>query len=340
MTPAKIIAGLASIVDDLGLPHPLHLHCNNLGAPGNVHDHARDDEGAGGPPGPPRAPAVPRLRRRRLGHDALGGGRRSPSTSTPTRTSPPTPGPMLFGNTVTITADGPWQHLLYQLTGRKWGNLDVENETGCGIVPYVYKEKQPRQRRPVGGRAGAAAAHQRPVAGVPDHRPPQRRVLLALPGDHPAADGRGLPQASKSSKLPAEGAEAHRPGGPGPASTRCRRSPSSRRPARRARWGCRRRGTSASGADADVAIYDDEPGRRRACSTTRATSSRAGRSWSRRARSATVDRGPASSSSSPTFDETDRGLPAPAVPAVLHDVVRQLPGGDGAHRTGCEIART
>jgi formylmethanofuran dehydrogenase subunit A len=48
-------------------------------------------------------------------------------------------GAILFGNAVTITADGPWQHLLYQLTGHKWGNLDVENETGCGIVPYVYK---------------------------------------------------------------------------------------------------------------------------------------------------------------------------------------------------------
>ena len=49
-------------------------------------------------------------------------------------------GAILFGNAVTITADGPWQHLLYQLTGRKWGNIDVENETGCGIVPYVYKK--------------------------------------------------------------------------------------------------------------------------------------------------------------------------------------------------------
>jgi len=42
---------------------------------------------------------------------------------------------------VTITADGPWQHLLYQLTGRKWGSLDVENETACGIVPYVYRDR-------------------------------------------------------------------------------------------------------------------------------------------------------------------------------------------------------
>src|SRR5207237_1348047 len=51
-------------------------------------------------------------------------------------------GAILFGNAITITADGPWQHVLYQLTGHKWGNLDVENETGCGIVPYVYKEQK------------------------------------------------------------------------------------------------------------------------------------------------------------------------------------------------------
>src|SRR6185295_7626885 len=35
-TPATIISGLAEIVDALGLPHPLHIHCNNLGIPGNV----------------------------------------------------------------------------------------------------------------------------------------------------------------------------------------------------------------------------------------------------------------------------------------------------------------
>jgi len=49
-------------------------------------------------------------------------------------------GAVLFGTAVTITADGPWQYLLHELTGRKWGNLDVENETGCGIVPYVYTD--------------------------------------------------------------------------------------------------------------------------------------------------------------------------------------------------------
>src|SRR5204862_5946996 len=33
VTPARIIASLATMVDDLHLPHPLHLHCNNLGIP-------------------------------------------------------------------------------------------------------------------------------------------------------------------------------------------------------------------------------------------------------------------------------------------------------------------
>src|SRR4030095_10583017 len=36
VTPALIIDSLAKIVERLGLPHPLHIHCNNLGVPGNV----------------------------------------------------------------------------------------------------------------------------------------------------------------------------------------------------------------------------------------------------------------------------------------------------------------
>jgi formylmethanofuran dehydrogenase subunit A len=140
VTPSMIIQALAGIVDQLGLPHPLHLHCNNLGAPGNFkttletmkvlegnrahlahlqyHAYGGDDWGT------MRSQSVKIAeefnRRKNLTTDA---------------------GAVLFGDTVTITADGPWQHLLYKLTGRKWGNIDVENETGCGVVPYVYKEK-------------------------------------------------------------------------------------------------------------------------------------------------------------------------------------------------------
>ena len=59
---------------------------------------------------------------------------------------------------------------------------------------------------------------------------------------------------------------------------------------------------------------------------------KAARSWSRRARSASTGRGPrvrrAARPTTPTIED----YPAPAVPAVLHDVVRELSGRDGAHR--------
>jgi formylmethanofuran dehydrogenase subunit A len=138
LTPGSIVTQLARICDDLGLPHPLHLHCNNLGAPGNISttiDTLKHLEG----------------HRAHIAHSqyhAYGGdGWDTMSSQTaqladyfnahPRITTDA--GAVLFGDTVTITADGPWQHLLYKLTGRKWGNLDIENETGCGIVPYTYR---------------------------------------------------------------------------------------------------------------------------------------------------------------------------------------------------------
>jgi formylmethanofuran dehydrogenase subunit A len=140
VTPATIIASLAGIVEDLGLPHGLHLHCNNLGSPGNAATTIETMKALEG-------------RRAHLAHlqfHAYGGHDWATMRSDAARVaeafnaSPSLTadaGAVLFGDAVTITADGPWQHLLYQLTGRKWGNLDVENETGCGIVPYVYKDR-------------------------------------------------------------------------------------------------------------------------------------------------------------------------------------------------------
>ena len=138
VTPAKIIGSMAAMVDELKLPHPLHLHCNNLGAPGNVDttlETMRVLEGH-------------RAHMAHLQFHAYGGDDWHTLRSEAARIAEAfnahpnltcDAGAVLFGEAVTITADGPWQHLLYQLTGRKWGNLDVENETGCGIVPYTYK---------------------------------------------------------------------------------------------------------------------------------------------------------------------------------------------------------
>ena len=138
VTPAKIIAGLARIVDDLRLPHPLHIHCNNLGNPGNFKTTLETMKLLEGN----------RAHMAHLQFHAYGGedwqSIRSEAVAIADyfnahKNLTADAGAILFGDAVTITADGPWQHLLYQLTGRKWGNLDVENETGCGIVPYTYR---------------------------------------------------------------------------------------------------------------------------------------------------------------------------------------------------------
>src|SRR5260370_15252174 len=47
----------------------------------------------------------------------------------------------MCGSATTVTADSPVEHLLYASSGRKWVNVDIELESGCGIVPYAYKEK-------------------------------------------------------------------------------------------------------------------------------------------------------------------------------------------------------
>jgi formylmethanofuran dehydrogenase subunit A len=140
VTPAQIISALAGFVDSLGLPHPLHLHCNNLGAPGNVNTTLETMKLLEGN----------RAHIAHLQYHAYGGDDWSTMRSESVKIAEEfnarknlttDAGAVLFGDTVTITADGPWQHLLHELTGRKWGNIDVENETGCGVVPYVYKEK-------------------------------------------------------------------------------------------------------------------------------------------------------------------------------------------------------
>jgi formylmethanofuran dehydrogenase subunit A len=138
VTPATIISGLAGIIDDLRLPHPLHLHCNNLGIPGNVTTTLETMKVLEG-----RRAHLAHLQFHAYGGDGWGTIRSEAATLAEyfnTHTNLTTDaGAILFGDALTITADGPWQHLLYQLTGHKWGNVDVENETGCGIVPYAYK---------------------------------------------------------------------------------------------------------------------------------------------------------------------------------------------------------
>ena len=47
----------------------------------------------------------------------------------------------MFGPAMTMTADAPVSAVLREITHGKWVNADTEAETGCGIVPFTYRER-------------------------------------------------------------------------------------------------------------------------------------------------------------------------------------------------------
>ena len=140
VTPRKILETLAGAAQALALPHPVHIHCNNLGQPGNA---ATTLESM-------RALAGRRAHFTHLQFHSYGGERGKPWKSRANDVieyvngHPEVSvdvGQVMFGSATTVTADGPVEHLLYASSGRKWVNVDIELETGCGIVPYSYREK-------------------------------------------------------------------------------------------------------------------------------------------------------------------------------------------------------
>ncbi|QEG36963.1 Formyltransferase/hydrolase complex Fhc subunit A [Bythopirellula goksoeyrii] len=142
VTPRQIISEVAQAAADLRLPHPVHIHCNQLGMPGNWQTtletmRALED------------------RRGHLTHiqfHSYGGGDADEGTFSSkvagladyVNTHPQLTvdvGQVLFGETTSMTGDGPLGHFLANLYGRKWISCDVEMEAGCGISPIEYKNK-------------------------------------------------------------------------------------------------------------------------------------------------------------------------------------------------------
>jgi formylmethanofuran dehydrogenase subunit A len=138
VTPRQIILALSRAASDLGLPHPVHIHCNNLGRPGNWQTTLETMKALEGH----RAHLTHIQFHSYGGDDWMAMRSETPRLVEYVKSQPNLSvdvGQVVFGPATTMTADGPWQYLLYQLTGERWGNVDVEAETGCGIVPYEYK---------------------------------------------------------------------------------------------------------------------------------------------------------------------------------------------------------
>ena len=150
ITPRQIITSLAKVNEELGLPHTIHLHCNNLGMPGNYKTTIDTMEVAKSV-----KPADGRKTTIHVVHvqfNALAGSNwGNVKSGAPeiaeyvNRNSHVTLdlGQVIFTDTTTMTGDGPWQFNLWNMTGNKWVNSDVEMEAGAGVVPYTFKANNP-----------------------------------------------------------------------------------------------------------------------------------------------------------------------------------------------------
>lgn len=146
ITPAEIIHGLAEANERLNLPHSIHIHCNNLGHPGNydttlatfdlVKDIAAEKRQV--------------MHATHVQYHSYGGSTWADMESKADAIASYVnshdhvtidPGQVMFGDTTTMTADGPMEYELHMMSKRKWTNKDVELETGSGIIPVFYSRK-------------------------------------------------------------------------------------------------------------------------------------------------------------------------------------------------------
>ncbi|WP_437231038.1 formylmethanofuran dehydrogenase subunit A [Planctomicrobium sp. SH661] len=142
VSPRQILQGISRTVDSLGLPHAVHVHCNNLGMPGNwttTLETMRALEGHRG--------HLTHIQFHSYGGDA-------DDQSTFCSKVPELVdyvnshsnltvdvGQVMFGQTTSMTGDGPLGYFLHKVLGAKWYSADVEMEAGCGVSPIVYKNK-------------------------------------------------------------------------------------------------------------------------------------------------------------------------------------------------------
>ncbi|MBX7104293.1 MAG: formylmethanofuran dehydrogenase subunit A [Gemmataceae bacterium] len=139
LTPRQVLAAMAAAVDELNLPHPAHIHCADLGRPGNWRTTLASMQAVEG-------------RRAHFTHvqfHSYGGGPDEPFCSRARDlaeyvNSHPNitvdVGQVLFGETTAMTGDSAVGYFLARATGRRWVDHDSECEAGCGIVPVSYRE--------------------------------------------------------------------------------------------------------------------------------------------------------------------------------------------------------
>jgi len=139
--PRRIIAALARAVHELGVVHPLHLHCNNLGVPGNLETTLQTMAASEGAP-----LHLTHVQFHSYGTEgdrkfSSGAAQIAEAVNRNKHVSIDV-GQIMFGQTVTASGDTMMQ---YRNRGfakpRKWISMDIECQGGCGLVPFRYRDR-------------------------------------------------------------------------------------------------------------------------------------------------------------------------------------------------------
>ncbi len=143
VSPRAIVRNLAASVDRLKLPHAVHIHCNNLGVPGNSETTLHTMQALDGHrghfahtqfhsyAGDENDPSSFRSDAARLAEYVNA----NPNISIDV-------GHVNPGKTLGITGDAPFGYFLSKLTGNRWYAADSELEASCGVIPMEFQPKK------------------------------------------------------------------------------------------------------------------------------------------------------------------------------------------------------
>ena len=141
VTPREVLKALSRAVHELGVPHPLHVHGNNLGVPGNMETTLKTMGASEGYP----------LHLTHIQFHSYGteGDRKFSSGAAAiaealnkNKNISADVGQILFNQTVTASGDNMRQFANSALgSPRKSVIMDIECDSGCGVVPFKYKDQ-------------------------------------------------------------------------------------------------------------------------------------------------------------------------------------------------------
>lgn len=141
ITPREVLQALSRAVHELNVPHPLHIHGNNLGVPGNVLTTLNTMAGVDGYP-----IHLTHIQFHSYGTEGdrkfSSGAAQIAEAINKNKHVSADVGQILFGQTVTASGDNMAQYRNHKAgSPNKWVVMDIECDAGCGVVPFKYKDK-------------------------------------------------------------------------------------------------------------------------------------------------------------------------------------------------------